>query len=95
MDSVLPRGKILLLSHLQSYSHLKISGKKFREFIRLFSLDFEASKMAQMLGLNRNTVNRYLNALRVKKAEFCKEGHRSGERWRWMRATLGPENASG
>lgn len=58
----------------------KISEKKFRELIRLFSLDVEGAKIAQMTGLNRNTVNRYLNALRVKIAEFCEgESPFSGE----------------
>jgi transposase len=38
----------------------KISEKKFREIIRLFALDLDASQIANISDLNRNTVNRYL-----------------------------------
>lgn len=74
----------------------KISEKKFRELIRLFSLDVEAAKIAQMIGLNRNTVNRYLNELRVKIARsFAKKNLRLEVKWRWMRVTLDPEGFGG
>ena len=49
----------------------KISEKKFREIIRLFALDLNASQIANITGLNRNTVNRYLTAARRKIAEYC------------------------
>lgn len=49
----------------------RVSEKKLRDLIRLFALDIEASKMAELLHLNRNTVNRYVNALRVQIADFC------------------------
>jgi hypothetical protein len=48
-----------------------ISERKFRELVRLFSVDLNASQIASLIGLSRNTVNRYLRAIRVRLAEFC------------------------
>jgi len=48
-----------------------ISGPKFRELVRLFSVDLGATQIANLTGLSRNTVNRYLKAIRVRLAEFC------------------------
>ena len=49
----------------------KISEAKIRELIRLFSLNLEATQIAVLTGLNRNTVNRFLKALRERIAEYC------------------------
>ena len=51
----------------------KISEKKLRELVRLFSLDIGATNISELTGLNRNTVNRYLDEIRVKIAVFCEE----------------------
>ena len=51
--------------------HSKISEKKFREIIRYFSLDIEASKIAELVGLSRPTINRIIKAVRQRIAEFC------------------------
>ena len=48
-----------------------ISERKFRELVRLFWVDLNASQITNLVGLSRNTVNRYLNAIRVRLAEFC------------------------
>lgn len=48
----------------------KISEKKFREIVRFFSLDLTAIQIAELTGLNRNTINRYLNEIRRKIAHF-------------------------
>jgi transcriptional regulator with XRE-family HTH domain len=48
-----------------------ISEHKFRELLRLFSVDLNASQIASLTGLSRNTVNRYLRAIRLRLAEFC------------------------
>ena len=48
-----------------------ISERKFRELLRLFSVDLNASQIASLAGLSRNTVNRYLRAIRIRLAEFC------------------------
>jgi transposase-like protein len=51
----------------------RISEAKVREFIRYFSLDLDAHKIAFLTSLNRNTVNRYLLLIRKRIAEFCKQ----------------------
>jgi transposase-like protein len=49
----------------------KISETKVRELIRLFALDLDASQVAEIIHLNRNTVNRYLKEIRKKIATYC------------------------
>ena len=49
----------------------KISEAKIRQIVKLFSLDLNASQITQITGLNRNTINRYLNQIRMRIAEFC------------------------
>ena len=51
----------------------KISEAKTRQLIRLFSLDLDAGQIAAITGLNRNTVNRYLVAIRDRIAQFCEQ----------------------
>lgn len=51
----------------------KISEAKFRELLRLFSLNLEATQIAELTGLNRNTVNRFLKGTRIRLAEFCEQ----------------------
>jgi transposase len=58
----------------------KISEPKFRQLLKLFSLDLTASQVAKITGLNRNTVNRYLTEIRRKIVPFCqKKSPFSGE----------------
>ena len=60
----------------KSYAILKrarISNKKFREIIKYFSLDIEATKIAQLTGLNRNTINKYLLLIRKVIALECEQ----------------------
>lgn len=58
----------------------KISEAKLRELVKLFAVDLNASQVASVTGLNRNTINRYLKAIRVRIAEQCqKESSFSGE----------------
>ena len=49
----------------------RISSKQFRQLVRYFVVDLTASQIALLLGLNRNTVNRYLRAMRERIAQFC------------------------
>lgn len=49
----------------------KISEAKFRELVRLFTLDLTATQIAELSGLNRNTVNRYIKGIRRRIAEHC------------------------
>ena len=51
----------------------KISEAKFRELVKLFALNLEATQIAELTGLNRNTVNRFLRAIRERLAEFCEQ----------------------
>ena len=48
-----------------------ISERKFQQLVRLFSADLDASQIAQLSGLNRNTVNRYLTKIRQRLVEYC------------------------
>ena len=38
--------------------------------LKLFSMDLEAVKIAELVGLHRNTLDRYLLALRIKLSEI-------------------------
>ncbi len=42
----------------------KISEAKTRQLIKLFAVDLDASQIAKVTGLNRNTVNRFLKGIR-------------------------------
>ena len=48
-----------------------ISERKTREIIRLFSLDIEAKKTAEITGVSRPTINRFYNTFRERIAEIC------------------------
>ena len=50
--------------------HSRISEAKFRSLLKCFSLDVEASKIAVLTGISRNTVNRNLTAIRKRISEF-------------------------
>ena len=47
----------------------RISEKQFREIVRLFCIDIEASKVSQIVGVSRPSVNKLFSALRVKIAK--------------------------
>jgi len=49
----------------------RISEAKFRHLVKLFALDLDATQIAALAGLNRNTVNRYLRGIRIRIAEYC------------------------
>lgn len=54
------------------YSHrAKISQAKFRQLVRMFALDLQATQVAELTRLNRNTVNRYVRGIRYRIAAFC------------------------
>ena len=62
------------MATVNKYAHRsKISEAKFRQLVKLFAIDLDASQIAEVTGLNRNTVNRYLMALRRRVAEFCEQ----------------------
>jgi len=49
----------------------RISEKKFRQYVKLFSLDLDAVQISELSHLNRNTVNRDLKARRIRIVCFC------------------------
>lgn len=49
----------------------RISEAKIRQLVRLFSVDLTASQIAELSGVNRNTVNRYVTAFRERIARYC------------------------
>jgi transposase-like protein len=58
----------------------KISEAKFRQLVRLFCVDLNATQIAQVAALNRNTVNRLLQGIRERIAVACEaESPFSGE----------------
>ncbi len=48
----------------------KISERKFREIVKYFALDIEAKKTAEIVGLNRKTVQNYYNKIRKAIANY-------------------------
>ena len=64
----------------QVFKRARISIKKFRQIMKYFSLDIEATKIASLTGLNRNTINKYLLLIRKRIAHECElESPFSGE----------------
>jgi transposase-like protein len=48
-----------------------ISERKFQQIVRLFSADLDASQIAKLTDLNRNTVNRYMTKIRQCLVHYC------------------------
>ena len=58
----------------------KISEAKFRQLVMLFCVDLNATQIALVMSLNRNTVNRLLQGIRERIASACEtESPVSGE----------------
>lgn len=58
----------------------RISEHQFRQIIRYYSLDLEASKVAKLTGISRNSINRIVLGIRERIAELCeKESPFKGE----------------
>ncbi|MDR0753344.1 MAG: IS1595 family transposase, partial [Holosporaceae bacterium] len=53
--------------------HSHISEGKFREIIRLFCADLEATQIAKLSKINRNTINRIIQLLRERIVGFAEE----------------------
>jgi transposase-like protein len=49
----------------------RISEHQFRQIVRLFSVDLDASQIARLTSLSRNAINRYLKAIRLRLVEYC------------------------
>ena len=48
----------------------RISEKKFREIIKYFSIDLNAVQIKELTGLSRQTINKYLTAIRLRILEL-------------------------
>ncbi|WNY23107.1 IS1595 family transposase ISDbac1 [Methanimicrococcus hongohii] len=51
----------------------KISEAKFRQIVKLFAFDLDATQISKITGISRITINRYLMAIRERIAEFCEQ----------------------
>lgn len=51
----------------------KISEYKFKQILKLFIVDLNASQISEITNININTINRYLTEFRRKIAIFCEE----------------------
>ncbi len=60
------------MDKVNRYCHRShISERNFRQIIRYFAMDIEATKIAELSGVSRNSVNRILKGLRKRLAEYC------------------------
>lgn len=50
-----------------------ISDAKFRQILRLFSLDIDATNIAKITRLNRNTINQHLHLIRERIVNLCNQ----------------------
>lgn len=50
-----------------------ISEYQFRQIVKHFSLDLTATQIAKLIGINRNTINKYLMQIRQKIAQYCEQ----------------------
>lgn len=59
----------------------RIGKSKIKKLIRFFAEDINATKTARLVGVNRNTVNKYFNEFRERVVEYQEEaqGKMSGE----------------
>ena len=55
------------------YNRSRISEAKFREIIKYFSVDLNASQIAKLTNLNLNTINKILILIRVRIFELLQE----------------------
>ncbi len=51
----------------------RISQKKFREILKYFAEDIEATKIANLTGISRISINKILKNIRILMASECKK----------------------
>jgi transposase-like protein len=51
----------------------RISERKLREIVRYFSVDLNAVQIAELSGLSRQSINKYLAAIRYRITEHCQQ----------------------
>ena len=58
----------------------RISQKKFREILKYFAEDIEATKIANLTGISRISINKILKSIRILMSKECEKiGKFSGE----------------
>ena len=50
-----------------------VSERKFRDLIKYFSVDLTATQIAELTGLSRQTINKYLTAIRLRIVSHCRQ----------------------
>ena len=73
----------------------RITEVTFRQFLKLFSLDLEATKISKLMRLNRNTVNRYARLIRERIAEDCERASPVGGEVEVDESYFGPRRVRG
>ena len=51
----------------------RISEKKFREILKYFAEDIEATKIANLTGISRISINKILKSIRVLMSKECEK----------------------
>ena len=51
--------------------HSRISEKKFREILKYFAQDIEATKIANLTGISKISINKILKSIRILMAKEC------------------------
>ena len=51
----------------------RISQKKFREILKYFAQDIEATKIANLTGISRISINKILKSIRVLMSKECEK----------------------
>ncbi len=55
------------------FTRSRLSEKKFREIIKLFSADLTAQQISLLSGVSRNSINKILKHIRIKMAAACEK----------------------
>ena len=64
----------MILSMKNKYIYRsRISEKKFREILKYFAQDIEATKIANLTGISRISVNKILKNIRILMAKECEK----------------------
>ena len=71
-ESASTRTMILSMKNKYIY-HSRISEKKFREILKYFAQDIEATKIANLTGISRISINKILKSIRILMAKECEK----------------------
>ena len=64
----------MILSMKNKYIyHSRISEKKFREILKYFAQDIEATKIANLTEISRISINKILKSIRILMAKECEK----------------------